>query len=85
MGALPFYISGFRLIAASEGVVLAAGPVGKWKTTFQMVGVAVILLENPIFSLWKIPMGEILIYISVVLSIWSCAEYIIQNKNLLKG
>ena len=80
-----FIISGFRLIAASEGVVLAAGPVGKWKTTFQMVGIAMILLENPIFSVWNIPMGEILVYISVVLSIWSCIEYIVQNKNLLKG
>ena len=80
-----FIISGFRLIAASEGVVLAAGPVGKWKTTFQMVGIAMILLENPIFSVWNIPMGEILVYISVVLSSWSCIEYIVQNKNLLKG
>ncbi len=44
-----------------------------------------ILLENPIFSVWNIPMGEILVYISVVLSIWSCIEYIVQNKNLLKG
>ena len=65
--------------------MLAAGPVGKWKTTFQMVGIAMILLENPIFSVWNIPMGEILVYISVVLSIWSCIEYIVQNKNLLKG
>ena len=55
---------------------------GKWKTTFQMVGIAMILLENPIFSVWNIPMGEILVYISVVLSIWSCIEYIVQNKKI---
>ena len=83
--AREFLISGFRLIAASEGVVIAAGKTGKMKTVFQLVGISLILLGNPIFAIWNIPMGQILVYISTLLSIWSCYEYIYNNKELLKG
>lgn len=82
--AREFLISGVRLVAASEGVVVAAGMVGKLKTVAQLVGVSLIFLGNPIFCIWGIPAGEILIYISVVLSIWSCVEYIYQNRSLLR-
>ncbi|MGI6664650.1 MAG: CDP-diacylglycerol--glycerol-3-phosphate 3-phosphatidyltransferase [Christensenellaceae bacterium] len=82
--AREFVISGFRLVAASNGVVMAAGAIGKWKTVTQLVGMSFIFLGNPIFSLWNIPFGEILLYISMVLSIWSCVEYIYQNRALLK-
>jgi len=83
--AREFVISGFRLVAASEGIVVPAGTVGKWKTVIQLVGISSILLENPFFSLIHVPFGEILVYISVVLSIWSCIEYIYKNRELLKG
>lgn len=80
-----FVISAFRMLAASKGVVIAAGWSGKIKTVVQLVGISIILLGNPLFNLINIPMGEILIYISVALSIYSCAEYIIKNKELLKN
>ena len=80
-----FIISGFRLLAATAGVVIAAGWVGKVKTVLQLVGISCILLENPLFAMAGIPIGEILLYISVALSIWSCMEYIMKNKSLLKG
>lgn len=80
-----FIISGFRMLAAAQGVVIAAGAVGKVKTVLQLVGISLVLLENPIFCLAAIPMGEILLYISVILSIWSCIEYILKNKKLIKG
>ena len=44
-----------------------------------------ILLENPIFSAWNIPLGEILVYLSTILSVWSCIEYIYHSRDLLKG
>ena len=80
-----FLISSFRLIAASTGVVIAAGSIGKLKTVVQLVGISLVFLENPIFSIWNIPMGEILVYLSTILSIWSCIEYIAKNKELLRG
>lgn len=83
--AREFLISGFRILAASEGVVIAAGMVGKIKTVVQLVGISLVLLGNPIFNIWSIQMGEILLYVSVVLSIWSCIEYIYKNRKLLRG
>lgn len=83
--AREFIISGFRLLAATSGVVIAAGPVGKVKTAVQMIGISLVLLENPIFNIWNIHMGEILLYISAVLAIWSCVEYIVKNRKLLRG
>ena len=78
-----FIISGFRLLATTEGVVIAAGWVGKFKTAFQMVGVIAVFLGNPFFAQIGIPFGEIMIYISAALSIWSCVEYFIKYKSLL--
>jgi len=78
-----FIISGFRMIAASQGVVIAAGMSGKIKTVFQFIGIIAIFLQNPFFSDYNIPFGEIMLYISVVLSIWSCIEYFVKNRNLL--
>ena len=83
--AREFIISGFRILAAAEGVVIAAGPVGKVKTAIQMVGIALILLENPIFRIWGIDAGSVLLYISAALAIWSCIEYIYKNRQLIRG
>jgi len=83
--AREFIISGFRILAASDGVVIAADWIGKLKTVTQLVGISLVLLENPIFSLIGLDMGMILIYISVGLSIWSCVVYIYQNRQVLKG
>jgi len=80
-----FIISAFRMLAANKGVVIAAGWSGKVKTVVQLVGISIVLLGNPIFNLINLPMGEILIYISVALSIYSCAEYIIKNRQVLKS
>lgn len=77
-------ISGFRLIAAQQGVVIAADKTGKWKTAVQMTAIVILFLDNLLFNLMGIPMGEILLYLSVILSVWSCAEYIIKNANILK-
>ena len=77
-------ISGFRLIAAQQGVVIAADRTGKWKTAVQMTAIVILFLDNLLFNLMGIPMGEILLYLSVILSVWSCAEYIIKNANILK-
>ncbi len=80
--AREFIISGFRLIASDNGVVIAASYWGKFKTTFQMLMVIVLILnfEN---ALWYY-LGQILIYISLVLTIISLVDYIFKNKNVLK-
>ncbi len=72
-------ISGFRLVWAADGRVVAADKLGKLKTVLQFVGILLILLGNPIFRLWNIPMDMIVTYASVVISIVSCINYIAKN------
>ncbi len=83
--AREFVISGVRMLAAAKSVVIAAGWTGKVKTVVQIVGVAAIFLGNPWFADLGIPFGQILLYVSVALSIVSCVEYIVKNKAVLKG
>lgn len=80
--AREFIISGFRLVAADNGVVIAASYWGKFKTAFQMVTVIVLILNIPgeVFAV----IGTVLIYISLVLTIISLIDYIAKNKDVLK-
>ena len=80
--AREFIISGFRLIAADQGIVIAAGWWGKIKTTIQMIMIPVLLLD---FSYgWYQVLEQILIYASLVLTLISLCDYIWNNRNVLK-
>ena len=81
--AREFIISGFRLVAAGKGTVIAAGITGKIKTVVQIVAISVMLFDDPIEKWTGIPLGMILLYISAALSIWSCVEYIVKNRQAL--
>jgi CDP-diacylglycerol--glycerol-3-phosphate 3-phosphatidyltransferase len=78
-----FIVSGLRTIAASEGLVIAAGQEGKWKTSFQLTGIISLCIhyQHPLNLIWATypvdynQVGKILIYISLVFSIWSAAGY----------
>ncbi len=80
-----FIISGFRLLAAAEGKVLAASSLAKAKTVTQIVMVVVLLLLNGWFGEWLAILGTALIWASVALSIISCAEYFLKNKDVVKA
>ncbi len=82
--AREFIISGFRAVSAGKNVVIAAGRLGKLKTLTQCIGLSLMLLGNPFFGLLGIPLDQILIWLSVVLAVWSCAEYILKNTSALK-
>lgn len=83
-----FIVSGFRLVAAAEGKVLAADNLGKAKTVVQIVAVVAVLLRegiflNTFFEAWIIGIAIILIWASVVLSVVSCISYFVKNKEVL--
>jgi CDP-diacylglycerol--glycerol-3-phosphate 3-phosphatidyltransferase len=85
-----FIISGFRLIAAADGLVLAADNLGKAKTVVQIVAVVAVLLRQGLFvqtffESWLFWLGEALVWASVVLSVWSCVNYFVKNKAGLKN
>lgn len=80
--AREFIISGFRLVASDNGIVIAASYWGKFKTTFQMIMVIVLILNIKTTLFYYI--GNILIVIATALTIISLIDYIIKNKNVLK-
>ena len=80
--AREFIISGFRLIAAENGVVIAANYWGKFKTTFQMLMVIVLIL-NIQMSFFQI-LGMLLTYVALILTVVSLIDYIVKNKDVLK-
>ena len=78
--AREFIISGFRLIAAENGVVIAANYWGKFKTVCQMVMILLLILDfDGIFDI----LATAFIWLSVVLTVISLLTYIIQNKQVL--
>ena len=77
--AREFIISGFRLVAADNGIVIAASMWGKVKTVCQMVMVIVILLNLPQLHILEV----ILIYASLVLTVVSLVDYIAKNWHVL--
>ena len=89
MLAREFLVSGFRLVAVENGVVIAAGPLGKLKTVFQMIAtVALMLLVSPAgahpLGQFGVVLANILMYIALILTVVSGADYILKNKDCIK-
>lgn len=74
-----FIISGFRLVASDNGVVIAASYWGKWKTTFQMVAVVLLIVNLPALSFVTMAC----VWISLALTIISLIDYIAKNHKVL--
>lgn len=81
--AREFIVTGLRTVAASDGIVIAAGWSGKIKTVLQMTAIILILLNNWPFYYLNIPMDQIVLWAAVLMTVISGAEYMIKNKNLL--
>lgn len=78
--AREFIISGFRLVASDNGIVIAASYWGKFKTVFQMAMIIVLIMDlGGVFDL----VGTILIWIALALTIISLVDYIVKNKQVL--
>lgn len=88
MLAREFLVSGFRLVAVENGRVIAAGPLGKLKTVFQMAATIALMLFVPISGeppLGPVPalIANILMYIAMALTVISGADYILRNKDCI--
>ena len=77
--AREFIISGFRLVAADNGVVIAASYWGKFKTTFQMAAVILMIFNIPALTL----VTNIVVVIAVALTIISLVDYVAKNIKIL--
>ncbi len=74
-----FIISGFRLVAADNRVVIAANYWGKFKTTFQIIMVCLMIVNIESLNM----LTQIIMWIAVILTIVSLIDYIVKNKGVL--
>ena len=82
-----FIISGFRLIASDNGVVIAASYWGKFKTTFQMLMVCLMLVDVPALRerlSWFPLLTRIAMWIALVLTVVSLIDYLVKNRNVMR-
>ncbi len=75
-----FIISGFRLVASDNGVVIAASYWGKFKTTFQMIAVILLILNIPELAI----VTDVCLWIALILTIVSLVDYLVKNRDVLK-
>ena len=82
--AREFIISGFRLVASDNGVVIAASYWGKFKTTFQMLMIIYLVVDLQ-FAYANV-VGMVLVYVALALTVISLVDYIAKNyKVFLEG
>ena len=74
-----FIISGFRLVASDNGIVIAASYWGKFKTTFQMISVILLIVRIPALTV----LTKICVWTALVLTVISLVDYIAKNHKVL--
>lgn len=74
-----FIISGFRLVAADNGIVIAASYWGKFKTVFQMTAVVLLIFNIPALSV----LTSAVLWIAVILTVVSLVDYVAKNIKVL--
>lgn len=72
-------ITGFRILAASDNITIAASPFGKIKTITQLLSLIALLFVPPVPQM----IGIVLFYIAVVLTVLSGVDYLVKNKSVL--
>ena len=89
--AREFTVAGMRTVAASEGIVIAAGMSGKIKTVLQMVAVPMLLLLPALSGISAHMIYTVYYYVtyaflwaSLVMTVYSGAEYVIKNKEVFR-
>lgn len=78
-----FAVSGLRTVAAAEGLILAASPLGKLKTTLQIIAIVALILNNFPFSLMNFRFDLVSMYLAAFVTIVSGVDYFVKNKNVI--
>ncbi len=73
-------VEGIRMIVARKGVTMSAGFLGKVKTVSQMITIGLYLLSNLPFELYQLPVHELMLWFTVIVSVMSGITYYIQGK-----
>lgn len=84
--AREFIVTGLRLVAAGEGIVIAASNLGKLKTVFQDVAIVAALLKNfPISLFTSFQFDDYAMLLAVIITVYSLYDYIKKNLHVLNG
>ena len=82
-------VSGLRMVAVAEGVVIAASHWGKVKTWFQIVALVMFILKSaPIFAPWSATVDVaswVVMGIALALTVWSAADYFYHARDAIAG
>ncbi|MFG6340083.1 MAG: CDP-diacylglycerol--glycerol-3-phosphate 3-phosphatidyltransferase [Lachnospiraceae bacterium] len=78
--AREFIISGFRLVASDNGVVIAASYWGKFKTVFQMLMICLMIADLEPLTL----VTQIIMWVALALTVVSLVDYLMKNKSVMK-
>jgi CDP-diacylglycerol--glycerol-3-phosphate 3-phosphatidyltransferase len=81
--AREFAVTGLRLVAVEEGEVIAASKIAKWKTFSQMVAIILFLFNNVPFGVNGFPLDQIILWIAVILTVLSGADYFYKNREIV--
>ena len=93
-----FAVSGIRMLASAKGVVIAAKMIGKIKTVTQMVAISYLMFETLLIKIIDAAsscdladitegvqvVGNVLLIISVIMTIISGVDYLLKNRDFLK-
>jgi CDP-diacylglycerol--glycerol-3-phosphate 3-phosphatidyltransferase len=79
-----FIVTGLRLVAAADGLVISASKLGKIKTVFQMVAIIATLIKNyPITYFVNFPFDRWAMLVAVIITIFSGYDYIMKNSEVI--
>ncbi|MDR3156803.1 MAG: CDP-diacylglycerol--glycerol-3-phosphate 3-phosphatidyltransferase [Lactobacillales bacterium] len=79
-------VTGLRLLLVEDGEVIAAAWPGKIKTATQMFAIIFLLLEDLPFSLFtSFSVSQLLLYLSLIFTMYSGVDYFIKNREVFQG
>jgi CDP-diacylglycerol---glycerol-3-phosphate 3-phosphatidyltransferase len=79
--AREFMVSGLRMVAASQEVVIAASQWGKVKTTVQVVAIAALIVDSPPPE----TVTTVLVAVAIAVTVWSGIEYFVDARDVLRS
>ncbi|MDI6601777.1 MAG: CDP-diacylglycerol--glycerol-3-phosphate 3-phosphatidyltransferase [Thermoanaerobacteraceae bacterium] len=78
-----FVVTGIRMLALTEGVIISASNLGKLKTFTQIIAICSLILNNYPFNLINIPFSSISMFVALVITIISGLDYIYKSRQLI--
>jgi CDP-diacylglycerol--glycerol-3-phosphate 3-phosphatidyltransferase len=68
-------VTGLRGIAASQGIIISASTLGKYKNVFEVASIFLLILNGHYFGLKVHPVGMGLLWVALIFAVYSCIDY----------